>query len=65
MGAQTKYYRRQAEHCKEMAAKANIEEMRASWLNLANRWLKLASGEPFSAPVADYREIDVQRNRKA
>ena len=37
-------YRREAEYAMEMAGKAATEDMRASWLRLAAKWLAMVPG---------------------
>jgi hypothetical protein len=41
MNARNELYFRQAEHCRKMADTSKIEQTKAEWLLLAERWLRM------------------------
>ena len=61
MGIHTDHYRAQAAICEDMAEKADTEELRADWLRLSGHWLHLASGDPFTGQVEDFRDQNARR----
>ncbi|HEX5279030.1 MAG TPA: hypothetical protein VFW28_03020 [Micropepsaceae bacterium] len=45
MNSQNQLYLRQAEHCRKMADASKVEETKAEWLLLAERWLRMVREE--------------------
>lgn len=45
MNSQNELYLRQAEHCRRMADASKVEQTKAEWLLLAERWLRMVREE--------------------
>jgi hypothetical protein len=45
MSSQNQLYLRQAEHCRKMADASKVEQTKAEWLLLADRWLRMVREE--------------------
>lgn len=41
MNSRNELYLRQAEHCRKMADASRVEQTKAEWLMLADRWLRM------------------------
>jgi len=57
-------YRREAEYAMKMAEEAPTEDMRASWLRLAGKWLAMVPSQPstgaFQTTLSGYHRINAK-----
>jgi hypothetical protein len=58
MSDKAEEYLSRADYCRNMAETARTEEVKAGWLNLAEKWLGMAGqyGEPQSAELISMLE---------